>query len=80
MIQSDRTICATAERAEAEAHRYNREENRPVAWLGADATWRERRLFDWRYLAAQARRSGDLAIVLHAEQRAAEFVIRSERI
>lgn len=59
MIQSDRTICATAARAEEEGHRYQREENRPVAWLGIYAIWRDRLLFDWSYVACACRRSYD---------------------
>lgn len=70
MIQSDRTICATAGRAEVEADRYGREENIPAKWLGIDATWRERRLFDWSYLACAARRSGQRTLAEYAEQRA----------
>lgn len=78
MIQSDRTICATADRAEVEAHRYGREENRPLAWLGVNATWRERRLFDWSYLAAQARRSGNKMLEIYALHRRMAFAITSE--
>lgn len=75
MIQSDRTIAATAERAEVEGARYGREENRPAHWLGVNATWRERRLFDWRYLAASARRSGMVWIETYALERAKEFCL-----
>jgi hypothetical protein len=76
VIQSDRTICATAERAEVEAFRYGREENRPVYWLGIYATWRECRLFDWTYLAASARRSGQHELADYAIARRAEFEIQ----
>jgi hypothetical protein len=57
MIQSDRTICATAGRAAVEGHRYQREENIPAKWLGVGANWRERLLFDWSYIACSCRRS-----------------------
>lgn len=78
MIQSDRTIVATADRAEVEAfaHAHNRvSENVPVKWLGRDATWRERLLFDWSYIAAEARRSGDHDAEQYAIQRRREFEI-----
>lgn len=76
MIQSDRTIAATAERAEVEAHAYNRvSENNPRAWLGRDATWRERRLFDWHYIAAEARRKEDFFGESYALERARAFEV-----
>ena len=76
MIQSDRTIVATAQRAEVDAHRYNREENIPKKWLGIHATWRECRLFDWSYLAAQFRRSGDSEMEGYTMMRATEWSIK----
>lgn len=77
VIQSDRTVCATAERAEVDGHRYNREENNPRKWLGEEphSSWRERRLFDWTYLAAQYRRSGNRAMEAYALQRRAAFEV-----
>lgn len=77
VIQSDRTIIATAERAEVDAWRYGREENRPMHWLGIYATWRECRLFDWSYLAASARRSDQTALAEYASARALEWTIAS---
>jgi hypothetical protein len=78
VIQSDRTICATAERAEAEGHRRNRSENNPSAWLGTTASWRERRLFDWWYLRSESIRSGNLTIASQATVRAAGYAVPTE--
>lgn len=66
-------IKAAAGRAEAEAHRYNRNENNPFDWLGVDATWDERRVFDWYYLAATYERSGDIWMAAYCRMRGDEF-------
>jgi hypothetical protein len=76
MIQSDKTVCATAGIAEAEGARYLREENNPMKWLGVHSTWRKRRLFDWSYLACSAHRSGDQDLATYAEQRRQAFEIK----
>lgn len=77
MIQSDRTIAATADRAEVEAFAHNRvSENKPAYWLGVAATWRERRLFDWHYIAAEARRRSDLETENYALERSCAFEIK----
>ncbi len=76
MIMLDRTIVATAEIAEALANRTGREENDPRAWLYRDASWSERRLFDWAYTAAALRRSGMEAEAAYADSRIAEILAR----
>jgi hypothetical protein len=76
MNQADRNICSAAETAEAQSHRYNREENIPTKWLGTTATWRERRLFDWTYLAHSADRAGIPEIAEQARTRATEYLLR----
>lgn len=64
---------ATARRAEAEAARTGKNENNPRAWLGIDATWKERRAFDWQYLACESERCGQLEIAKYAQMRADEL-------
>jgi hypothetical protein len=76
MYQCDLTIRATAGRAEADAHRYNREENIPTKWLGTKATWRERRIFDWSYLERSAERSGNSELAEYARARGSEYLLK----
>ena len=86
MITSYRTVMATAERAEVEADRYQREECDPHAWLGVDAPWCDRRLFAWAYLRASTRRSiatyGSSTtlsdIMMRCDTRIAELVAAAE--
>lgn len=76
MIMLNPTIVAIAHIAEAQAHRTGREENDPRAWLYSDASWSDRRLFDWAYTAASLRRSGLDDLAVYAESRAAEIMAR----
>ncbi len=63
---ADATICATAEIA-ARSARNNVSENNPRAWLGPDASWTERLLFDWAYLEATCRLSVESAPVEYSD-------------
>lgn len=64
---ADNTIIATARKAECEGHRYNREENDPRQWLDVNANWRQRRLFDWAYIAFSMERKGFTDLLALAE-------------
>lgn len=85
-FMADGTVVATARRAEAEANaRGGRvSENVPSRWLGVDASWRQRRLFDWAYLMAELDRQGgaagpSAAMIPYVQQRIREHQIPTDQ-
>lgn len=68
---------AAARRAEAVSFRDGgTNENKPIEYLGISASWEERRVFDFTYVAASAARRGD-TVTEAAALEGADRIIRS---
>lgn len=72
-------VKAAAWRAEAESARLGRWRGDPKEWIGEGASWDERRVFDWTYLAATCARGEPEAIAANADI-AAHALMRAEEI